>query len=837
MNSDEQKNIIKTKDIHFNEQVFQQLVNGFENAKKAQQEFDMTYMKTYPSVRQQIRMRITTPHLFGDLLRSNFLREVIYNQYEDEKKKRMKILRDNFFTSWYDLQWWSKKLNQDQQQFDAEKDKSSWFEKLFKAYRIFTNFGRVYQTFKSMYKAAKNSQGFRSLFGRSYNLYNEQDYRAFQTNLNKALIDSVDVVQAGLLTWFKPTVLSIRGLYLTQLQKLYDKFAWWLFKEIFWGNNWVDVIFSIAGYAITIAGFIWTGGASSAIAAGQLSYRIGKVSLLMKRVFGAFSKTKTAVRFANKGKNVHKMTTIGRWGRRAEAWGKRSIHSSGATKAMNRLDKARQRLNDSKWIKRAVSSPLKFYIMWGKFTDYQAVRGYFHRRTRLMYQGMRGQLTKWEYATDAVDDIIDGMKLLSNAGKQRYLSQKYHDNRVNKKFGLQMKMSDKEVKKYPFFTTLEKLQIFFNKLQKSGLGKIKFGNIFGLNSQWKRGGSMALIMSNLTGKKGDIISWHRGGKQLLLQFSDKQKISIVLDEDGKVDIVQVGEKAMYWQKAISNTQRQLAGRKNNVKVSGFQWRYSSVNTQYKRKMKISNGASIKFTGLSFGKELKQKMIENDKALLVLQNDKLDLYIHEKYILGQNFQDNFKSFTKYGQKQLSAEYELKKQCQLLLQIVIDKTSNDEGIQYDLEEAKKLYKQIIDKIDDLYFVQRQITYGKDGTSVVGYYQENRWRKKVEFSDKTKKQLRHLMNAGNVTQLRRIQKTVDARVKTQKYRENYKNQNGKYESVQRQRFITIQKRVRKANPDFGYTDYTIEEYSLSNSTMQALLNNGQKQGYIENGRYHSK
>jgi hypothetical protein len=44
------------------------------------------------------------------------------------------------------------------------------------------------------------------------------------------------------------------------------------------------------------------------------------------------------------------------------------------------------------------------------------------------------------------------------------------------------------------------------------LGKIKFGDIFGLNSQWKRGGSMALIMSNLTGKKGDIISWHRGGK-------------------------------------------------------------------------------------------------------------------------------------------------------------------------------------------------------------------------------------------------------------------------------------------------------------------------------------
>lgn len=764
MNSDEQKNIIKTKDIHFNEQVFQQLVNGFENAKKAQQEFDMTYMKTYPSVRQQMRIRITAPHLFGSFLRSNFLREVIYNQYECEKKKRMKILRDNFFTSWYDLQWWSKKLNQDQQQFDAEKDKSSWFGKLFKAYRIFTNFGRVYQTFKSMYKAAKNSQGFRSLFGRSYNLYNEQDYRAFQTNLNKALTDSVGVVQAGLLTWFKPTILSIRGLYLTQLQKLYDKLAWWLFKEIFWGNNWVDIIFSIAGYAISIAGFIWSFGGSSAIAAGQWAYRIGKVSLLMKRVFGIFSKTKTAVRFAKKGKNVHKMTTIGRWGRRAEAWGKRAMRSSGAAKAMKRLDKAREKLNDYKWIKRAVSGPLKFYIMWGKFTDYQAVRGYINRRTRLMYQGMRGQITKWEYATDAVGDIIGGMKLLSNAGRQRYLSQKYHDNRVNKKFGLQMKMSNKEVKKYPFFTTLEKLQIFFNKLQKNGLGKINFGNIFGLNSQWKRGGSMALIMSNLTGKKGDIISWHRGGKQLLFQFSDKQKISIVLDKDGKVDIVQVGEKAMYWQKAISNTQKQLAGRKSNAKISGFQWKYSPVNTQYKRKMKISNGASIKFTGLSFGKE--QKQINNDKALLVLLNDKLDLYIDENYILGQNFQDNFRSFAKYGQKQLSAEQKLKKQCQLLLQIVIDKTSNDEGKDFDAQTSREVVDEIINILETMQYYDVVQFYGRDGKPLeMEKYKTRRTKteQKIGKEDikRFRKELEDIARRGDYQALRRVRDKIKGRV----------------------------------------------------------------------------
>jgi hypothetical protein len=30
---------------------------------------------------------------------------------------------------------------------------------------------------------------------------------------------------------------------------------------------------------------------------------------------------------------------------------------------------------------------------------------------------MRGSLTSFEYATDAVGDIIGGMKLLSNAGK------------------------------------------------------------------------------------------------------------------------------------------------------------------------------------------------------------------------------------------------------------------------------------------------------------------------------------------------------------------------------------------------------------------------------------
>jgi hypothetical protein len=186
--------------------------------------------------------------------------------------------------------------------------------------------------------------------------------------LNKTLIDSVGVVQAGLLTWFKPTVLAIRGLYLKQLQTLYDKFAWWLFKEIFWGNNWIDIVFSIAGYALTIAGFIWSGGASSGIAAANIAYRIANVSLRLKRVFGIFTKTGRAIRAAGATKRVYKYSAIGRWGRRAEAYATNALHSSGYYKHVRRLEKAKK-IMKSKRMKIAMF-PLKLYITWGKFTDY-----------------------------------------------------------------------------------------------------------------------------------------------------------------------------------------------------------------------------------------------------------------------------------------------------------------------------------------------------------------------------------------------------------------------------------------------------------------------------------
>lgn len=839
MSSDEQKNIIKTKDIHFNEQVFQQLVNGFAEAKK-NQEYDMKYMKTYPSVRQQMRMRITTPYLFGDFLRSHFLQKIIKNEYDTEKTKKVTRLQENFFTSWYDLQWWSKKLNQDQQQFDAEKDKSSWFSKLFKAYRIFTKFGRMYKTFKSMYQAAKKSQGYRTLFGRGYNLYNQQDYRAFETNLNMALVDSVGVFQAGLVVWFKPTILSIRGLYLKQLQTLYDKFGWWLFRELFWGNNWIDIIFSIASYALSIAGFFMTGGTSSAIGAANIAYRIANVSLRLKRVFGIFTKTGRAIRAAKNAKRVYKYSSIGRWGRRAEAIGKRSLRQAGLMKYMRGLDRAKK-IAYSKRMRLARFS-MGLYIMYGRATDYQTIREGIFIRTKIMYQQLRGKLTMLQYGTEAVADIVKGMKLLSNAGKQRYIRQKYHDNRVNKKFGLQMKMSDKEVKKYPFFVTLEKLQIFFHKLLKQEIGEIKTDNIFGVNSQWKRRESMALLLHNLTGKRGDSIGWHKGGKQLLINFADKNKISIITDDNGNVQIVQNGDNVIDWKKAIANTQSKLAGRKSNVKVSGFQWKYvdDSKDGQYKRKMKIAQGAKITFSGIDFGKE--QKELENDVTLLVSQNNSLDLYVNSEYILGKNFQDNFKSFTSYGRRQVEAQQELKNQCKLLLQIIKDKSTNDEGRQYDPKVTQKLVDEIMTTLETMQYYNVVQYYDTDGNLIndeENGFKRTRTKTEQKIGDKDLKAIREelqfMASRGDVKGLNKAKDSIQGRVERDKDGVAYTQHITRHVVQRINTYEESGDLSVKYEVDEDETGY--QQKKLFVSEINDIIGSSMSgQGYIENGQYHS-
>ena len=513
-------------------------------------------------------MRITAPHLFGSFLQSSLLKRIIGDQYQKQKTKRISILRENFFTSWYDIQWWSKKLRNDQEQFEAQKDKSLWFSKFFNAYRKFTTFGRFYQTFKSMYDYAKNSQGIKALFGRKYNLYNESDYRDFQTNLSRALGDSLGVIQAGLMTWFKPTLLELRATILIRMQKLWDAFSWWLFRQVFWGNNWVDIIFSIIGYGLTALGFIFSGGTSSAIALGQWGYRAAKVGVVLKRIFGVFSTAVDVGKYTKSIGALAKTTNLGRKSRSLVAWGKRAQRASPFAKAIKRVNKAKERLNQSKWVKRALSSPVKFHILHSKLTDYDMVKSYFYRRGKLMYMGMQGELTRMQYSIDALGDIFGGAKRLAQRGIEGYIAKRYHDNVVNKKYGLQMEISKKEYQKYPFFTTLEKLTTYFEKLVGAMMGENDFDKVFS-DKMYLGEKKVFSKIGTFDIKTDDMISWHDGGKKLVIQILGSDKLQVVTDGNGAVLKVIIGSKIIDWTKEAN-------GYTSSGLISGFEWKHTNA---------------------------------------------------------------------------------------------------------------------------------------------------------------------------------------------------------------------------------------------------------------------
>jgi hypothetical protein len=93
----------------------------------------------------------------------------------------------------------------------------------------------------------------------------------------------VDVAQAGIITWFKPTILDLRYQFLRYLQKLYDDFVYYILKELLWGHKWYDQLLSLVGYVASIASF---GAAAAGIQGGRAALLIAKLG----RIFGRFKK-------------------------------------------------------------------------------------------------------------------------------------------------------------------------------------------------------------------------------------------------------------------------------------------------------------------------------------------------------------------------------------------------------------------------------------------------------------------------------------------------------------------------------------------------------------------
>ena len=743
-----------------------------------------------------------THYLFGPFLQSEVVKNTFLGQYQSHKEKRLKLLRENFFTRWWDLQWWKKKLVKDQEGFQTQKDKDSWFSKLWNAYKIFTKFGRIYKTIKSMVQAAKNSEGFKALFGRSYNLYNQKDYRDFETNLGNALTDSVDVVKAGVMTWLKPTIYELRYTFLRELQRLYDDFAWWVLVQLIWGHNWFDNLLSLGGYVASI----WIGpsgiAANAAIRGGKLLTSFAKICAKIARI-GVKAGLKAGARSAGRSSVRVAGTSMRVWGRKVlRGIEKGSSSGAAAIQFSNTLSK----LKKHKILKTVANSTINFYITWYALTDYQRIYHGITSRTKMMYRGLEGELTKLQYGGQMIGDVFGYIKSAKEKSTEQFLQRMYGENRVNTRYGLKMKMSKEKYKSVTFFVAIDKITNNLNKIEEEIKSKINFNDIF----KWNRWGRIGTDILNLEDDSIPSIGFHRRGKQLLLQRlngnNGHYKMSIVIDQSGKVKVVQIDDLVIDWQKQITTDK----GLRNKIKVSGFEWIYNpksgfrgvinseqwkkwekkrksqDVRQQYLRKSKISLGAKITLNGVNFidknkkpiNKTISIKGTEGqykDKQVVsvtikgINQNESsISIIPNELLILGKDIDDSLKIIRQFGDKQKKAQTQFKKQCQLMLQIIKDKISNDEGKNYDKERAEELIDEIMTTLENMQYYDVIQYYDTDGQAIseteLGKSSRTKTSQKIGAEDikNIRKDLKDMANRGDVSGLERVRDKINGKVK---------------------------------------------------------------------------
>jgi hypothetical protein len=66
-------------------------------------------------IEQIIRLKLSSPYIFGGFFDANWFKSIFENEYQGEKKKKMKSIRDAFYYSWYDLEWWFSQLEDDEE--------------------------------------------------------------------------------------------------------------------------------------------------------------------------------------------------------------------------------------------------------------------------------------------------------------------------------------------------------------------------------------------------------------------------------------------------------------------------------------------------------------------------------------------------------------------------------------------------------------------------------------------------------------------------------------------------------------------------------------------------
>lgn len=690
MSSDEQKKdkVIQAKKFYLEEEIYQQIINGFESAKEREL-VDKKNMPVILRVQQLIRLKLSSPYMFGGFFQAQWFKGIFEKEYQVQKKKKMKDIRQKFYYAWYDLEWWFSKLEGDEQQFQAEKDKDKHHFNFWKAYKRISKMSRWYKAIKVFVQSCKNSESLKALFGENYNLLNERDYRRFQANLNWAVQDIQNLFVPSIMVLLQPIMKRVSYLYAKTLQQLYDRFCWWLIKTILWGTAWWEVAISIVGYAASFFSYGAAGGAMIAARIASMSAKLanifGKFFTIGTRLIGSSSRIMRGVgrvsQFTAKGfraggnllmKGSAKMNT---WGK--GVWqGARSGKYKTATRAF-----MRRHPKKLKFSKMAITGGVAIALFYYDDEHYNRVHRQIRRRTGIMYKGVEEHLVNLRNSGEMIGDISSFLGSVGETAFNNYMNRDSKINaseyRTNKLYKTKLKIKESQFDRTVLFRAMRSMRKYLSYYKDTIKNSLQFivsplsDKVFGERGQEKSKDNR-LIYSQGFGKFG--IALYKNQKRLVFEnitFNGNQKSffgdilygtyfgKIVLTqkvEQGKINR-SVG---VYIQKQIGKHGDQF-GWKSNYDTFGhtydnryyaqnFEWIYPSARKFYSSGLK--SGFKVK---LPFKKATKEIYFQSNGGKFVATVDGKDVSI-----LGNNLSNKgnaIRIFDRNGKNTGNGDYTL------------------------------------------------------------------------------------------------------------------------------------------------------------------------------------
>ena len=545
MNSKQKdEKLITPKKFYLQQEVYEQIINGFQSAKEREIS-DQKKMGVVLRVQQIYRLKISSPFIFGGFFGAEWFKSIFYDQYKKQKQKKINSIRKAFFYSWYDLDWWSKKLKDEQQQFDTQKDKDNWFVKFYKAYRHISRLSRWYKAIKTFKQSCDNCPALQALLGQSYNLMNQRDYRRFQANLNWTVQSAEELFKDAIVVFMKPTVLQIAALYMKKLQQLYDKFCWYVVKSILWGTTWWEVAISIIGYAASIFTFGTSAAASLAAKAAIVGARLVSIfSKFAKLGRGLIKSSSFVLRNVGRvavgtGRLAGKASgALLRGGQRMGAWGSR-VGRNALRGEYRRAAQAYMRRNPKKlkFSKMVIQGGVGLALFYYTLTDYQMIWRQIKKRTHIMYMDTLPLIQNLKNTGEMIGDIGSFLGKVGQGIWETYMSytqqQKQGDYRTNRKYGLSLKINKTDFENNTMFKALRlfyQRYNFYKDILASGLQFVneKSTGLHFVNVNWGADEDMRFIVSQGSGLFG--VALYKHINKLVFENIDFSNYPVVINQ-------------------------------------------------------------------------------------------------------------------------------------------------------------------------------------------------------------------------------------------------------------------------------------------------------------------